>query len=540
MSRTPLLLSVRSLSIRYGTTEVVTDLSFDLHEGETLAIVGESGSGKSTTASAILGLLPAGAAAHGSILLAGTEIVGATEPTMRRLRRGTLAYVPQDPMSNLDPVHRVGNQVIEVADAVRKRPRPEARAHAVAALQSAGLAQAEQRFRQYPHEMSGGMRQRALIAMGMIPSPRLLIADEPTSALDVTVQKVILDNLQTLIRESRTSVILVTHDLGLAAERADRVIVMSRGRVVEQGSSREVLLHPREEYTRALVAAAPANRAGAAAPAADSRAPVVLSLDNVSKTYRARGHGRARTEAVPAIVSLSCDVRRGQTLAIVGESGSGKSTAASIALRLIDPTTGSVRFDGRDITTARGRGLTDFRRRVQPIFQDPYASLDPMMTVERSITEPLKAFRLGSSSTQRARARELLDLVGLPESVLDRAPSELSGGQRQRVAIARALAPDPDVIICDEPVSALDVLVQANVLDVLTRIQRELGVAYLFISHDLGVVEQIAHDVIVMAQGEVVERGTTADVFAHPTHEYTRQLLSSIPGRALLAASSAG
>lgn len=539
MSHTPPLLRVGSLSIRYGTTEVVTDLSFDLHEGETLAIVGESGSGKSTTASAILSLLPAGASAEGSILLAGEEIVGAPEPTMRRLRRGTLAYVPQDPMSNLDPVHRVGAQVIEVADAVQKRPRPAARAYAVAALQSAGLAHAEQRFRQYPHEMSGGMRQRALIAMGMITSPRILVADEPTSALDVTVQKVILDNLQSLIRDSGTAVILVTHDLGLAAERADRVIVMSRGRVVEQGPSREVLLRPKEDYTRALVAAAPANRASAAAPVPDPSAPVVLSLDGVSKTYRARGYGRSRTEAVPAVVELSCEVRRGQTLAIVGESGSGKSTAASIALRLIDPTSGAIRFDGRDITVARRHGLAEFRRRVQPIFQDPYASLDPMMTVERSITEPLRAFGLGSASAQQARARELLDLVGLPQSVRDRAPSELSGGQRQRVAIARALAPEPDLIICDEPVSALDVLVQANVLDVLTRIQRELGVAYLFISHDLGVVEQIAHDVIVMARGEVVERGTTADVFAHPTHEYTRQLLSSIPGRSLLAASGA-
>ncbi|NEL26883.1 MAG: ABC transporter ATP-binding protein [Xanthomonas perforans] len=538
MSHTPPLLRVASLSIRYGTAEVVTDLSFDLYEGETLAIVGESGSGKSTTASAVLGLLPAGASAIGSIRVDGEEVVGASEPTMRRLRRGILSYVPQDPMSNLDPVHRVGNQVMEVANAVRKLPRVAARTNAVTALQAAGLANAEQRFRQYPHEMSGGMRQRALIAMGMITSPRILVADEPTSALDVTVQKVILDNLQSLIRENRTAVILVTHDLGLAAERADRVIVMSRGRVVEQGPSREVLLQPQKEYTRALVAAAPANRAGAAAPIPDATAPVVLSLDGISKIYGAKGYGRLRTEAVHAVTDLSCEIRRGQTLAIVGESGSGKSTAASIALRLIDPSSGRVTFDGKDITTARRHGLTEFRRRVQPIFQDPYASLDPMMTVEHSITEPLRAFRVGDRSARRKRARELVELVGLPSTVLDRAPSELSGGQRQRVAIARALAPEPDVIICDEPVSALDVLVQANVLDLLTRIQRELGVAYLFISHDLGVVEQIAHDVIVMAQGAVVERGTTADVFARPAHEYTEQLLNSIPGRSLLTTAS--
>lgn len=530
------LLRIRDLSIWYGKTEVVSNLSFDLHAGETLAIVGESGSGKSTTASAILGLLPPSATARGSILLSGKEIVGATEPEMRKLRRGAVAYVPQDPMSNLDPVHRVGNQVIEVASVVKRRPRLEARAHAVSALQSAGLTNAEQRFRQFPHEMSGGMRQRALIAMGMVNVPQLLVADEPTSALDVTVQKVILDNLQTLVRQHRTSVILVTHDLGLAAERADRVVVMSRGRLVEHGPSRDVLLHPQEEYTKALVAAAPANRAGSSSPVADTAAPIVLSLKKVSKTYPATGFGRSRNEAVRAVNELSFEIRRGQTLAVVGESGSGKSTAASIALRLINPTSGSIQFNGADITTARRHGLADFRRRVQPIFQDPYASLDPLMTVERTITEPLRAFRIGDRSTQRQRARELLQLVGLPHSVLDRAPSELSGGQRQRVAIARALAPNPDLIVCDEPVSALDVLVQANVLDVLTRIQQDLGVAYLFISHDLGVVEQIAHDVIVMTKGEVVEAGPTTSVFANPQHEYTQKLLQSIPGRDLLTA----
>lgn len=530
------LLRVESLSIWYGSTQVVSDLSFELHEGETLAIVGESGSGKSTTASAILGLLPTTASTHGSIRLHGEELVGATEPAMRKLRRGIIAYVPQDPMSNLNPVHRVGVQVMEVANAVERRPRDAARARAVSALESAGLSNAAQRFRQYPHEMSGGMRQRALIAMGTINAPRLLVADEPTSALDVTVQRVILDNLQELVQRTRTAVILVTHDLGLAAERADRVIVMNRGRLIEQGSSREVLLRPREPYTQALVAAAPANRAGAASPIADVTAPSVLSVRNVSKTYAASGHGRSRTEAVRAVSDLSFDVRRGQTLAIVGESGSGKSTAASIALRLIDPSAGALYFDGEDITTARRRGLSQFRRRVQPIFQDPYASLDPMMTVERIVTEPLRAFRIGSTSTRHDRARDLLDLVGLPQSVLDRSPSELSGGQRQRVAIARALSPEPDLIICDEPVSALDVLVQANVLEVLTRIQHELGVAYLFISHDLGVVEQIAHDVLVMAKGEVVESGPTASVFANPTHPYTRQLLESIPGRSLMAA----
>lgn len=530
----PIVLDVSSLSVSYGSTQVVNDVSFRVRQGETVAIVGESGSGKSTTASAILGLLAPGAAAAGSIRVAGIEVVGASEKTMRGLRRGKLAYVPQDPMSNLDPVHRVGAQVVEAVNAVGRRPRRDADEQAIAALESAGFAHARERFRQYPHELSGGMRQRALIAMGMINAPRLLIADEPTSALDVTVQRVILDNLESLVARSGTAVILVTHDLGLAAERADRVLVMHRGRVIEHGPSRAVLLRPQAPYTQALVAAAPANRAGATSPSSDSSAPVVLSLSDVSKTYPPRGHGRRRTAAVHAVQHLSLDVRRGQTLAVVGESGSGKSTAAAIALRLISPTSGSIRFHGEDITATRGRGLAAFRKRVQPIFQDPYASLDPMSTVDRIISEPLRAFGLGDTATQRRRVSELLDLVGLPSIVRGRAPSELSGGQRQRVAIARALAPEPEVIICDEPVSALDVLVQANVLDVLTRIQRELGVAYLFISHDLGVVEQIAHDVVVMAGGRVVESGPTRNVFADPADPYTRQLLDSIPGRSLL------
>jgi peptide/nickel transport system ATP-binding protein len=533
--RQPIILDVQSLSISYGSTQVVDSVSFQVHRGETVAIVGESGSGKSTTASAILGLLSAGAAADGSIRVAGVEVVGASEKTMRGLRRGALAYVPQDPMSNLDPVHRVGTQVVEVANAATRRSRRDADEHAIAALESAGFAHARERFRQYPHELSGGMRQRALIAMGMINAPQLLIADEPTSALDVTVQRVILDNLGSLVERSGTAVILVTHDLGLAAERADRVLVMHRGRVIERGRSRSVLLAPQAAYTRALVAAAPANRAGAASPRSDSSAPVALSLSGVAKTYPPRGHGRRRTAAVNAVQNLSLEVRRGQTLAVVGESGSGKSTAAAIALRLVAPTAGSVRFHGTDITSARGRELAEFRRRVQPIFQDPYASLDPMSTVERIITEPLRAFGIGDAAGQRRRAAELLEMVGLPATVRGRAPSELSGGQRQRVAIARALAPEPEVIVCDEPVSALDVLVQANVLEVLTLIQRELGVGYLFISHDLGVVEQIAHEVVVMASGEVVESGPTRDVFAAPAHPYTRQLLDSIPGRSLLS-----
>lgn len=529
------ILDVRSLSIAYGSTHVVSDVSLTVGVGEKVAIVGESGSGKSTFISAVLGLLPANARATGSIMLAGTEVIGAPEPAMRALRGDTIAYVPQDPMSNLDPVHRVGAQVMEAGGVHRRLTRVEGRDRAIRGLESAGLANADARFRQFPHEFSGGMKQRALIAMGTINRPRLLIADEPTSALDVTVQRVILDNLDELVTGASTAVILVTHDLGLAADRADRVLVMHRGCVVEQGDSRQVLIAPQADYTRALVAAAPANRTDRSRSTPDFEAPVVLSVAHLTKTYPARGYGHHRTEPVRAVDDVSFAVRRGQTLAIVGESGSGKSTAANIALKLLEPTSGEVMFEDRDVTRLRGKDLIAYRRRVQPIFQDPYASLDPMSTVEQILVEPLRAFRLGRAASRRTRAGELLEMVGLPAGILDRAPSELSGGQRQRVAIARALAPEPELIVCDEPVSALDVLVQANVLAVLQRIQQELGVAYLFISHDLGVVEQIAHEVVVMAGGRVVEAGITGDVFADPQAAYTRELLEAVPGQSLLA-----
>ncbi len=532
-SATPVL-EVESLSVSYGSTPVVADVSFHLRAGEKLAIVGESGSGKSTLTSAVLGLLPAKARVAGSIMLAGEQVLGATEKSMRALRGRVVAYVPQDPMSNLDPVLRVGWQVEEAGGAHPSRGTGTPRSRAIAAMKRAGLSDADERFRSFPHELSGGMRQRALIAMGMINAPRVLIADEPTSALDVTVQRIILDNLDELVAESGTAVLLVTHDLGLAAERADRVLVMHQGRLVEEGRSRDVLVAPQATYTRALVAAAPATRAGSNSPEADDSRPVALALSHLSKVYPARGHGRRRTPPIHALDDVSLTIRRGQTLAVVGESGSGKSTAAKIALKLLAPTSGRVEFESTDVTALQGRELRTFRRKVQPIFQDPYSSLDPMFSVEQIIEEPLRAFGLGDVRRRRARARELLDLVRLPASILDSAPSELSGGQRQRVAIARALAPEPEVIVCDEPVSALDVLVQANVLDVLRQIQGELGVAYLFISHDLGVVEQIAHEVAVMAGGRVVERGSTRDVFARPQAPYTRQLLDAVPGRALL------
>lgn len=530
------VLSVQDLSVSFTPdTLVVQNISFSVQAGETVAVVGESGSGKTTMVNAILGLIPRTGLVKGSILLEGNEIVGAQEKEIRRLRGLSMAYVPQDPMSNLNPVTRVGRQVIEAARAHKRLPYGDARDLAVQAMERAGLSNAKESFRRFPHQLSGGMRQRSLIAMGIINSPRLLIADEPTSALDVTVQQVILDNLADLVRKTGTSVLFITHDLGLAAERADRVLVMRNGRLVESGPSKEVLLQPKAGYTRQLVAAAPlvSSKTSGRLAVAVPEAPVLLALDNVTKSYALRKEGERRKAVFKALAGVSLELRRGQTLAIVGESGSGKSTAANLALRLTLPSSGRVLFDGKDLAGRREKELSDFRRRVQPIFQDPYASLDPMFTVEKILEEPLSAFRLGDRSNRRLRIRELLDQVALPTTLLSRSPKELSGGQRQRVAIARALASEPDVIICDEPVSALDVLVQAQILDVLLELQRELNLTYMFISHDLGVVKEVAHEVVVMKRGRIVEKGKSMEIFERPREEYTRALLDAVPGRSL-------
>lgn len=554
MSVAPVLV-VANLQVSYGAHEVVSDVGFTVAAGETVAIVGESGSGKTTVINAILGLLPRSATAIGSVLVNEQEVIGAPERTMRALRGTTLAYVPQDPMSNLDPVMRVGHQVAEAAMVARGGRIAQNRAPAQAAMERAGLDDVHGRYRLFPHEYSGGMRQRALIAMGVVNAPTILIADEPTSALDVTVQKRILDNLAGLVEESGTAVLLITHDLGLAAERADRVIVMQYGRIIEQGPSRSVLFSPQEEYTRALVAAAPFNTArridgGSARGAAESATAALLQLavseaeaaklaapelrvSAVSKTYPAKGFGKNRRQPFTAVSEVSFELHAGKTLAIAGESGSGKSTTAQMVLKLLEPTSGNISYRGQDLAGMSRASLREFRRGVQSVFQDPYASLDPLFTIERSLREPLDAFAIGTPAERAARVTELLDLVRLPSTVRFRTASELSGGQRQRVAIARALAPSPSLIVCDEPVSALDVLVQAQVLEVLAEAQRELGVSYLFISHDLSVIEEVAHNVLIMRNGKVVEQGATSAVLSNPEHPYTRDLIDAIPGSAL-------
>ena len=565
-SSTVPLLRVRDLAVSFktsgGDVDAVRGVSFEIPQGETLAIVGESGSGKSTTAMAIIGLLPAnGRITGGSIEFNGRELVGLPESEMRGIRGASIGLVPQDPMSNLNPVSRIGTQVAETLLAHGKATRKNVTEKVVEALSAAGLPNAAERARQYPHEFSGGMRQRALIAIALACSPKLLIADEPTSALDVTVQRTILDQVDRMTAELHSGVLLITHDLGLAAERASRLVVMHRGLVVETGPAATLLATPKHEYTKALVNAAPSVTAirassisarpvvqltdrpsGGRVPAAPvdaapiDAAPIdAAPIDNIVEVRGLTKHYPVRGQKSPfvAVDAVSFDIPRGQTVAIVGESGSGKTTTARMVLRVFDPTSGSINFNGRDVAKLDKKQLRDFRERVQPIFQDPYSSLNPSFTIGRIVEEPLVAYKRGSQAERRARVRALLDQVALPASMLRRYPSELSGGQRQRVAIARALALNPDLIVCDEPVSALDVLVQAQILDLLTELQNRLGLSYLFISHDLAVVRLISDRVCVMQNGAIVESAPSEQLFSKPEHPYTRQLLASIPGNEL-------
>ncbi len=539
------LLAVRGLSISYrtrgGTVPAVRDVELDVRPGEVVAVVGESGSGKSSTAHAVVRLLAAnGHLDAGSIRFGRHELTRLSERELRAIRGAQIGLVPQDPSVALNPVKRIGEQVAEVLRIHRLASRRSAPLEAISVLERAGLPNPATRARQYPHELSGGMRQRALIAIAIAANPKLIIADEPTSALDVTVQRVILDHLQQLTEQAGTAVLLVTHDLGVAADRAQRIVVMSGGRVVEAGPTRDILDHPRHDYTRQLLASAPSLAAArprlsvaereSAAPATAATAPPLVQARNLVKEFRLPHQGGS-ARAVRAVDDVSFTLFRGQTLALVGESGSGKSTTARLVLRLADPTAGRVLFDGTDVTGARGGQLRQLRRRAQLIYQNPYASLDPRLSIGEVITEPLRVFRIGDRGSRLARARELLDRVALPASMTDRRPAELSGGQRQRVAIARALALSPELVVCDEPVSALDVSVQAQVLDLLAGLQADTGVAYLFISHDLAVVRQIAHQVAVMRAGRIVETGTAEELFSRPGHDYTRELLAAIPGR---------
>ncbi|HCS60675.1 MAG TPA: ABC transporter ATP-binding protein [Microbacterium sp.] len=550
------LLSVKDLAVDFNTMDgvvhAVEGVDLEISEGQTVAIVGESGSGKSTTAMAIIGLLAGGGRiAGGSVRLDGRDITKASENELRAIRGRDIGLVPQDPMSNLNPVAKIGTQVAETLLAHGLANRQNVSQKVVEALEAAGLPDAASRAKQYPHEFSGGMRQRALIAIGLACKPRLLIADEPTSALDVTVQQTILDQIGEMTRELGTAVLLITHDLGLAAERAERVIVMHRGKVVEQGDARQILEDPQHPYTKSLVAAAPSvavarlqpaafrveDRDAAASAPAPAGGPAasdnIVEIENLTKVYPVRGRG----DDFVAVNDVSLVIPRGETVAIVGESGSGKTTTARMLLKVVEPTSGLIKYEGKDISSLSRAETRDFRQRVQPIFQDPYSSLNPMFTIERLIGEPLEFYKRGSSAERRKRVRQLLDDVALPQSMLRRYPAELSGGQRQRIAIARALALSPDLIVCDEPVSALDVLVQDQILTLLGDLQSEYGLSYLFISHDLAVVRLISDYVCVMKDGALVEAATSEEIFTNPRDPYTRRLLASIPGNELNIAS---
>ncbi|KDA06555.1 ABC transporter ATP-binding protein [Microbacterium sp. CH12i] len=563
------LLSVQNLEVAFrtqdGVVPAVRGVSFDIYPGETMAIVGESGSGKSTTAHAIINLLPgSGRVTGGAVNFQGRDLTKLSRSQIEDVRGKLIGLVPQDPMNSLNPVHRIGFQVEEtiLANGLANNRRA-ARKRAIEVLKEAGLADAEARLRQFPHEFSGGMRQRVLIGIGLSSHPDLLIADEPTSALDVTVQKKILDHLAGLAAERNTAMLFITHDLGLAAERAENLVVMHRGRIVESGPALEILQNPQHPYTQRLVSAAPSiaskriqaassadapgevieitDTAGAADLAAipsvaahvvSETAEPVIEFRGVTKVFKIRGTGFSSTRFT-AVDDISFQVPKGSTMAIVGESGSGKSTAAKLLLRLEHKTAGKILVNGRDTDTLNRSELQAMRRQMQPVFQDPYGSLDPLHNIGNTVAEPLRVHGVGDAASRRARVFEVLDQVALPASVADRYPNELSGGQRQRVAVARALALKPEIVVLDEAVSALDVLVQAQVLALLADLQSELNLTYLFITHDLAVVRVIADRVCVMESGRIVEQGTVDDIFANPQQEYTERLLSAIPGASI-------
>ena len=539
------LLTVRGLRVDYGTGRgahpAVRGVDFEVNAGEIVAVVGESGSGKSTIAHALMRLLPV--AAHirgGEIRFDGTDLRTASTAALRRVRGARIGFVPQDPSHSLNPLLRVGEQIAESLRRHQGLSRPDAAARAVEIIAEVGVPDAARRAGQYPHELSGGLRQRILIGIAWACEPDLVIADEPTSALDATVQRHVLDRMQALAAAHGTAVLLVTHDLAVAADRADRIVVVHHGEIVESGRAGDVLAAPQHEYTRRLVDAAPGLHSGRLRPSVGvaSRTAVpdaapLLDVRGLGKTY---GTG---DRAVAAVDGVGFAVPRGSTFSLVGESGSGKSTTARMVARIIEPDTGTVLLDGRDITGVRGGALRQLRRRIQVVYQNPFGSLDPRMTVARLIAEPLRAFGTGRAETQ-ATVRDLLDQVRLAPELLTRRPAQLSGGQRQRVAIARALALRPELVVLDEPVSALDVSVQEQVLQLLVDLQAEHGLTYLFISHDLGVIRQISDRVAVMRGGRILEEGSMDEVFHSPAHDYTRELIGSIPGRHVAEPAASG
>lgn len=524
------VLEVSGLSVTYprAATSAISDVSLSIAPGGTVAIVGESGSGKSTTAAALTGLLPTGtvvdAATHSHL---GEELVGAKPRTWQRILGTGIAYVPQDSGAGLNPVRTIASGLAETVT-VNGYARPRIGSRVAEVLDAVGLDAAEH-GRRYPHELSGGQRQRVLIANAIAADPALIIADEPTSALDATVQKQVLDVLSELVAGSSTGLLLITHDLGVAEERAEDLIVMRNGRIVEAGRTQSIIASPSREYTRALLTAAPYLGGGRLRPSAEAAvdgAPNEATATDAEVVLRATDIVRDFGGPHPAVKRLGVELTAGRTVGIVGESGSGKTTTARILLGAERPDAGTVELHDRELSTYGAKGLG---RRIRYVHQDSSAALDPNYTVEKILTEPLRGHMIATKKDRPARVRDLLDSVALDESLLGRTPRELSGGQRQRLAIARAIAVEPEVLILDEPVSALDVQVQAQILQLLVDLQQRLGLAYLFISHDLAVIEQIADQVLVMKDGLVVESGDTATVLRESSHPYTRTLLDAVP-----------
>ncbi len=506
------------------SNRVVDGIDLAVHRGEVFALLGESGSGKSMTARAIMGLIDDGEVRADTLALSGVDLLSLSPEQHRRLRGVKVSLVMQDALSALNPVLSIGDQISDLLRAHRRMSRRDARARAVELLTLVGIPTPDKRVHDYPHQFSGGQRQRILIAMAIALDPDLIIADEPTTALDVTVQAQILDLLLSLRDRLGMGILLITHDLGVVMEVADSVAVMRTGRIVESGSADLVLTAPQHPYTQQLLNSMPKDVSAAAED--DGSAPI-LEATAVERTFRS-GSGR-RAHRVVAVAGVDLQLRSGEILAIVGESGSGKSTLARMLVGLDSPDSGTLTYRDSDVTRGRLQDRKTLRKGVQMVFQDPYLSLNPRMTVQQLVSEPLAATGTGTAASRRERVAELLDLVGLSPEMGSRFPHQFSGGQRQRIGIARALALDPDVLVCDEPVSALDVSIRAQIIDLLCDLRERLGMSIVFIAHDLSLVRHIADRVAVMYLGDMVEVGDTETVYRDPSHPYTRSLLSAIP-----------
>ena len=527
------LLEVNNLQVsfvtRMGTNKAVDGISFSVEIGKITAIIGESGSGKSVACYSMLGLIPSppGRIDGGEAIFEGRDLLQMSEAQLREIRGRDVAMIFQDPMTCLNPYMTIGKQLMEPLLYHKDVSKEQAKQRALELLEEVGIRDPESTFENFPHQFSGGMRQRVMIAMALINEPKLLIADEPTTALDVTIQAQILKLIAELQTKRDIGVIFISHDLAVVADIADDIIVMQQGKVVEGGDSQHIFHNAEHPYTRKLLAAIPA----------DSKTPMegetrpLIQVRNLCTWFEQGKH----KEPVKAVNDVSFDINRGEVLGLVGESGSGKSTIGRSILRLVPVTSGSVTFDGTDVTQLEGGNLKNFRSRMQMIFQDPFASLNPRMTVFDTLAEPLLLHGIENRKTVASGVLKLMDDVGLARNFVRKYPHEFSGGQRQRIAIGRALATNPEFVVADEPVSALDVTIQAQILDLMQELGREYGLTMLFVSHDLAVVRHLADRILVLYKGEVVEQGTGDDLFERPQQEYTRQLLQSIPGRSLIA-----